>query len=95
MMMDPRKLQETVTHIVLHAWVTEYTSGRDLRPAADLGTFATQIQEQATRLRDSAAQLQTALEKMRLANEKLALRMAEHKAFFAKYQTPPNSKPAQ
>jgi hypothetical protein len=95
MMMDPRKLQETMTHIVLHAWVDAYTSGR-YRPAADLGTFSVQISEQATRLRESAVQLQAALEKMRIANEKLALRMAEHKAFFAKYQTPqPNPKPQQ
>jgi len=39
-------------------------------------------------LQESAAQLAAALERMRVANAKLAARMAEHRAFFAKYQTP-------
>jgi hypothetical protein len=85
-MMDPEELHDHVSHVVLHAWVSLYLSGGGA--SARRLALATDFQAQAIRLRESAIQLQAALEKMRIANEKLASRMAEHKAFFAKYQTP-------
>jgi hypothetical protein len=86
-MMDPDELHGHASHIVLHAWITVYLGARTAA-GTDLATFSTNLNMQASRLRESAVQLQAALEKMRAANEKLAQRMAEHKAFFAKYQTP-------
>ena len=53
-----------------------------------LGTVKGYDPYDSGRLARSAADLAAALEKMRIANAKLALRMAEHKAFFAKYQRP-------
>jgi len=87
-MLDPDELHDHVSHIVLHAWVTLYLSGRGTEARPDLAAFSSNLQIQAHKLRESAAQLQIALEKMRVANEKLAVRMAEHKAFFANYQAP-------
>ena len=87
-MMDPEQLHDHASHIILHAWIATYLSGREAGTQANLATLSTQFQAQAGRLRESAILLQAALEKMRIANEKLALRMAEHKAFFAKYRTP-------
>jgi hypothetical protein len=83
--MDPQKFHDEISHIVLHAWIAAYlgagTSGGSTAPASNL-------QAQTTKLQESAAQLAVALEKMRVANAKLAARMAEHRAFFAKYQAP-------
>jgi hypothetical protein len=88
-MLDPQKLQDETTHIVLHGWIAAYLGGAKAAPAAaDLGALSTRLVGQAARLQETAAQLAIALEKMRTANAKLALRMAEHKAFFAKYRTP-------
>jgi hypothetical protein len=86
--MDPQKLQDETSHIVLHGWIAVYLGGAKTAPAADLGALSTRLVGQAARLQETAAQLAIALEKMRAANAKLALRMAEHKAFFAKYRTP-------
>jgi hypothetical protein len=77
-MMDPQKFHDEMSHIILHAWIAAYLGGRK----------AATLQSQTTRLQESALQLAAALEKMRTANAKLAARMAEHKAFFAKYQAP-------
>jgi hypothetical protein len=87
-MIDPDELHELASHIILHAWVHQYLRGRRVRSSADLAQFSTRLNEQGIKLRESALALQEALEKMRVANEKLAARMAEHRAFFAKYQTP-------
>ncbi len=86
-MMDPQRLQADASHIVLHAWIEIYLSGK---AQANSGPSArtTRLADHASKLQESAAQLAAALEKMRVANAKLALRMAEHKAFFAKYQAP-------
>ena len=86
-MMDPERLLDRSSHIVLHAWITTYLSEPAGRPGVDLLTFSTQLGEQASRLRESAIALRAALEKMRIANEKLAERMAAHQAFFAKYKS--------
>jgi hypothetical protein len=87
-MIDPQKFHTEVSQIVLHAWIATYlqapTIGADRRPA----TIANQLHQQSAKLQESAAQLAAALERMRVANAKLAARMAEHRAFFAKYQTP-------
>jgi hypothetical protein len=84
-MMDPQKAHDDVMHIVLHAWIATYLGARTKgRPA----TLSSNLQSQAAKLQESAAQLAVALEKMRIANAKLAARMAEHRAFFAKYQAP-------
>jgi hypothetical protein len=87
-MMDPQKFHAELSHIVLHAWIATYlraqTKGADRRPA----TLSNNLQQQSVKLQESAAQLAAALERMRVANAKLAARMAEHRAFFAKYQTP-------
>jgi hypothetical protein len=88
LMIDPQKLNDDATHVVLHAWITVYLADRSTTSAADLGAGAARLAGHSARLQESAAQLASALEKMRAANAKLALRMAEHKAFFAKYQTP-------
>jgi hypothetical protein len=87
-MMDPDRLLDRSSHIVLHAWITVYLAGPSGQTRPDLLAFSTQLESQAGKLRESALQLRAALEKMRLANEKLAARMAEHKAFFAKYKSP-------
>ncbi len=87
-MMDPQRLQDDASHILLHAWVTLYLSGPAVGASTDLTALSTRLEAQAGKLRESAAQLAAALEKMRIANAKLAARMAEHKAFFAKYQAP-------
>jgi DNA anti-recombination protein RmuC len=87
-MIDPEELHELASHIILHAWVHQYLRGRRGAANPDLAHFSARLGDQALRLRESAVQLQAALEKMRVANEKLAARMAEHRAFFAKYQTP-------
>jgi hypothetical protein len=87
-MQNPPKLQADALHIVLHAWVATYLCARTTASNGAATTLSTDLQTQAGKLRESATALQAALEKMRIANEKLALRMAEHKAFFAKYQTP-------
>lgn len=97
-MMNPHDINDDAAHVVLHAWVSLYLSGRYTPPAggdADLGQLSTRLGEHATKLQESAAQLAAALEKMRAANAKLALRMAEHKAFFAKYQVPGKDESAQ
>jgi hypothetical protein len=84
-MMDPQKFHDDVSHIVLHAWIATYLGASTVgRPA----TLSNSLQAQANKLQESAAQLAIALEKMRIANAKLAARMAEHRAFFAKYQAP-------
>ncbi len=86
-MTDPDSLQEHATHIVLHAWIAAYLAeGVQREPARPTASLL--LSSQAQRLRESAIALQAALEKMRAANEKLAARMAEHKAFFAKYEAP-------
>lgn len=85
-MMDPEKLLADASHVVLFAWVATYL-GSSAAAKADPQTLSVRFSDQTLRLRESALQLQLALEKMRLANEKLAARMAEHKAFFAKYKT--------
>jgi DNA anti-recombination protein RmuC len=87
-MTDPQKLHADATHLVLHAWVMAYLGGRAATANGDTTTLATQLQTQAGKLRESTEQLAAALEKMRIANAKLAQRMAEHKAFFAKYRRP-------
>lgn len=86
-MNDPQQLHDDALHIVLHAWIAAYVR-KDRRVRSVRGGDPVQLSSQALRLRDSALQLQAALEKMRLANERLASRMAEHKAFFAKFQAP-------
>jgi hypothetical protein len=84
-MIDPQKFHDEISHIVLHAWIATYLGARTgSGPAA----LSSNLQAQTTKLQESAAQLAIALEKMRVANAKLAARMAEHRAFFAKYQTP-------
>ncbi len=86
-MLDPQPLHTEASHVVLHSWVAVYL--RTGRGAGAIGTSASEtLAAQAHRLRESAILLQAALEKMRIANERLAARMAEHKSFFAKYQTP-------
>ncbi len=92
-MTDPERLQDDASHIVLYCWIATYLRGNDSASAdgaspANIERFSEQFQAQAIRLRESALLLQAALDKMRLANERLAARMAEHKAFFAKYQAP-------
>jgi hypothetical protein len=89
-MTDPQRLHDDTLKIVLISIATAYCSGRAGRAAigGDLDTLGTRLESQAGRLARSAADLAAALEKMRIANAKLALRMAEHKAFFAKYQRP-------
>jgi hypothetical protein len=84
-MMNPQKFQDEISHIVLHAWIATYLGARTIGGPTSLSS---NLQAQTTRLQESAAQLAIALEKMRAANAKLAARMAEHRAFFAKYQTP-------
>ena len=87
-MLDPQRLLDDASHAILHAWVASYVQpGRAVR-AKLVDSYSEQFQTQATRLRESAILLQAALEKMRLANERLAARMAEHRAFFTKYQAP-------
>lgn len=94
-MTDPDRIQDDAVNVVLHAWIAAYlhaetsTAAANIDAAAGAGAFAGQFAAQAARLRESALLLQAALDKMRLANERLAARMAEHKAFFAKYQAPP------
>jgi hypothetical protein len=97
-MTDPQRLQDDASHIVLYCWIATYLRANDSAlsegassegaSSANLDRFSEQFQAQAIRLRESALLLQAALDKMRLANERLAARMAEHKAFFAKYQAP-------
>lgn len=87
-MMNSDSIHDDAMHTLLHAWVTVYLRSRGSQVAESLEPLSTQLQSQAVRLRESAVLLQAALEKMRLANERLAARMAEHKAFFAKYQAP-------
>ncbi len=87
-MMNPDSIHDDAMHTVLHAWVTVYLRAGSSGVATALEPLSAQLQTQAVRLRESAVLLQAALEKMRLANERLAARMAEHKAFFAKYQAP-------
>ncbi len=87
-MTDPQRLQDDASHVLLHAWATLYLSGGTAGVGNDLTAISTRLEAQAAKLRESAAQLAAALEKMRIANAKLAARMAEHKAFFAKYQAP-------
>ncbi len=92
-MTDPQRLQDDASHIVLYCWIATYlrandSASSDTASSANLERFSEQFQAQAIRLRESAQLLQAALDKMRLANERLAARMAEHKAFFAKYQAP-------
>lgn len=87
-MTDPQRLQDDASHVLLHAWVTMYLSSATASPNTDLTAISTRLQVQAGKLAESALQLTAALEKMRIANAKLAARMAEHKAFFAKYQAP-------
>ena len=84
-MMDPQKFHDEISHIVLHAWITTYLGART---SGGQTTLSRNLQHQTTKLQESAAQLAIALEKMRIANAKLAARMAEHRAFFAKYQAP-------
>jgi hypothetical protein len=80
--MDPQKFHDDVSHIVLHAWIATYLRPRTTRAPRPA------FQNSQSKLQESAAQLAVALEKMRIANARLAARMAEHRAFFAKYQTP-------
>ncbi len=87
-MYDPFNVEDHVAHIILHAWVNAYLTDRPWN-GARISHYSAKFEEQSAKLRDSAIALQAALEKMRAANEKLAQRMAEHKAFFAKYQNPP------
>ena len=87
-MTDPQKLHTAASHIVLHAWVATYLAGRSTVAGGQVTTLSTQLQIQAGKLNESALQLAAAIEKMRIANAKLAQRMAEHKAFFAKYRRP-------
>jgi hypothetical protein len=91
-MMNPHDINDDAAHVVLHSWISLYLSRRYTAPAAggnaDIARLSTRLGEHASKLQESAAQLAAALEKMRVANAKLALRMAEHKAFFAKYQVP-------
>jgi len=83
--MDPQKLHDEISHIVLHAWIATYLGART---AGGPTSLSSSLQAQTSKLQESAAQLAIALEKMRVANAKLAARMAEHRAFFAKYQSP-------
>jgi hypothetical protein len=87
-MPNPKKIQADATLIVLHAWVQTYFVRRAAGAPGNVTSLSSQLQTQAGRLQESAIQLAAAVEKMRLANAKLAQRMAEHKAFFAKYQRP-------
>jgi len=83
-MTDPQKFHDEISHIVLHAWIATYLGARP--GGGPTTTLSSNLQAQASKLQESAAQLAIALEKMRVANAKLAARMAEHRAFFAKYQ---------
>jgi hypothetical protein len=85
-MTDPQNLQDQATHVILHAWITRYLAGRASISDGDAAALAKRLHLQAGKLNDSAIALAAALEKMRAANAKLAQRMAEHKAFFAKYR---------
>jgi len=87
-MMDPQKIHNDVSHIVLHAWVTMYLAAPAAAANGNLTALSSRLHTQASKLQASAEQLASAVEKMRVANAKLAQRMAEHKAFFAKYQRP-------
>jgi hypothetical protein len=98
-MMNPHHINDDAAHVILHAWTSLYLSGRYTAPAAggtaDVARLSKRLGEHASKLQESAAQLAAALEKMRVANAKLALRMAEHKAFFAKYGVPGKDQAAQ
>ncbi len=85
-MTDPQKLHVEISSIVLHAWTEAYLADAKTGTSNGLTALASRLENHAAKLSDSAAQLAAALEKMRIANAKLALRMAEHKAFFAKYR---------
>ncbi len=87
-MMDPQKLHDDISHIVLHAWIAAYLGAGSTGAGNARTAFPNAFQAQQSKLQESAAQLAAALEKMRIANAKLAARMAEHRAFFAKYQAP-------
>jgi hypothetical protein len=87
-MLDPQKLQDDAAHVVIHAWISLYLAGHAGGAQVDLSALSSRLNNHAQKLQESAGQLASALEKMRMANAKLALRMAEHKAFFAKYQPP-------
>jgi hypothetical protein len=87
-MMDPQKLHDDISHILLHAWIATYLGAQSTAAGAARTAFPSGLRAQTSKLQESAVQLAAALEKMRIANAKLAARMAEHRAFFAKYQTP-------
>ncbi len=87
-MTDPQQPHDDALHVVLHAWITTYLRTVSTETGAAREHFSGRLSTQAVRLRESALLLQAALEKMRIANERLATRMAEHKAFFSKYQAP-------
>ncbi len=85
-MFDRQKLYDELSTILLHAWTAVYLA-REPRVKPDrIPVISSRLEDHAAKLQESAAQLAAAVEKMRVANAKLALRMAEHKAFFAKYR---------
>lgn len=85
-MSDPQRLHDELSTIVLHAWTAVYLAGEPTAKTGRIPVVSSRLEDHAAKLQESAAQLAAALEKMRVANAKLALRMAEHKAFFAKYR---------